>query len=73
LNRTQQLKGKLLIIHGAIDPTVVWQNSLLFLEGCIKNKRQVDYFVYPTHEHNVTGPDRFHLMEKVTEYFNENL
>jgi dipeptidyl-peptidase 4 len=73
LNKAQLLKGKLLIIHGAIDPTVVWQNSLLFIEGCIKNKRQVDYFVYPTHEHNVTGPDRFHLMEKVTEYFNENL
>jgi dipeptidyl-peptidase-4 len=45
LNKTQQLKGKLLIIHGAIDPTVVWQNSLLFLQACIKNKKQVDYFV----------------------------
>jgi dipeptidyl-peptidase-4 len=73
LNKTQQLKGKLLIIHGAIDPTVVWQNSLLFLQACIKNKKQVDYFVYPTHEHNVIGEDRFHLMEKVTDYFMEHL
>jgi dipeptidyl-peptidase 4 len=73
LNKTQQLKGKLLIIHGAMDPTVVWQNSLLFLNNCIKTNRQVDYFVYPTHEHNVKGKDRLHLMEKVTDYFMENL
>jgi dipeptidyl-peptidase-4 len=73
LDKTPQLKGKLLIIHGLLDPTVVIQNSLLFIENCIKNKKQVDYFVYPTHEHNVKGKDRFHLMQKVTGYLEENL
>ena len=69
LDKSAQLKGKLLIIHGGQDPTVVWQNSLMFIENCIKNNKQIDYFVYPTHEHNVIGRDRLHLMQKVTDYF----
>ncbi|GAF04295.1 prolyl tripeptidyl peptidase precursor [Saccharicrinis fermentans DSM 9555 = JCM 21142] len=71
--RTKNLKGRLLVIHGAIDPTVVWQHSLYFIEQCIKNRKQVDYFVYPRHEHNVRGADRVHLMQKVTNYFNDFL
>ncbi len=71
--RTKDIQGRLLVIHGAIDPTVVWQHSLDFLEHCIKSRKQVDYFVYPRHEHNVLGPDRVHLMEKVTNYFKDFL
>lgn len=71
--KAKNLKGKLLIIHGAVDPTVVWQNSLLFINECIKNQVPVDYFVYPDAEHNVRGPDRVHLMEKITDYFDRNL
>lgn len=64
-----QLKGKLLICQGAIDNTVVWEHSLSFVEACIKAGVQLDYFPYPTHEHNVGGVDRVHLMNKVTDYF----
>ncbi|MDF2437331.1 MAG: prolyl tripeptidyl peptidase [Bacteroidota bacterium] len=67
------LKGKLLLIHGAQDPVVVWQHSLMFLKNCVDKKKQVDYFVYPGHEHNVLGKDREHLYQKVTDYFMENL
>jgi dipeptidyl-peptidase-4 len=73
LNYAKELKGRLLIIHGAIDNTVVWQHSLTFLEECIKNKILVDYFVYPRHEHNVSGIDRLHLMRKITQYFDDYL
>lgn len=71
--RAKNLEGKLLIIHGAMDNTVVWQHSQLFLNECIKNQVPVDYFVYPKAEHNVRGFDRVHLMQKVTNYFKENL
>ncbi|MCF8374167.1 MAG: DPP IV N-terminal domain-containing protein [Bacteroidales bacterium] len=73
LPMADKLEGKLLIIHGAIDPTVVWQHSLSFIEACIKKGKQVDYFTYPRHEHNVRGYDRIHLMEKVTDYFDDYL
>ena len=73
LNKTENLKGKLMIIHGCVDPTVVWQQSLDFVNACIANKKQLDYFVYPTHEHNVGGIDRAHLFRKISEYFDANL
>lgn len=72
-DKTDNLKGKLLIIHGAQDATVVWQNSLKFLDACIKNDKQVDYFVYPNHQHNVRGTDRVHLNTKITQYFDNFL
>ncbi len=67
------LKGKLMLIHGTQDPTVVWQHSIQYLKACVDKKKQVDYFVYPGHEHNVLGKDREHLYQKVTEYFIQNL
>ncbi len=67
------LKGRLMIIHGAVDPTVVWQHSLSFVRSCVENEVQLDYFVYPRHEHNVRGHDRVHLMTKVTRYFDDFL
>ncbi len=69
----KNLKGELLIVNGYIDDIVVPQHSLSFLRECIKEGVQVDYFTYPRHKHNVRGKDRIHLMEKVTEYFDENL
>ncbi len=73
LNKVDNLKGKLMIIHGTSDPTVVWQNSLQFLKTAIEKNKQVDYFVYPGHGHNVHGIDRAHLYTKITTYFNDYL
>ncbi len=67
------LKGKLLIVHDAQDSTVVMQHSLKFLRRAIEERKQVDFFSYPTHPHNVRGKDRVHLMRKVSRYFEENL
>lgn len=69
INRTKDLKGKLLMIHGAQDPIVVWQHSVDFVREAVKNGVQMDYFIYPGHEHNVRGKDRVHLMQKITDYF----
>lgn len=68
LNQVEKIDGHILIIHGAVDPTVVWQNSLQFLTEAIKHRKQVDYFVYPTHQHNVIGIDRVHLWNKIEQY-----
>jgi dipeptidyl-peptidase-4 len=73
INKVSQLKGKLLIIHGTNDPVVVWQHSLAFLKASINEGVLLDYFVYPGHEHNVSGKDRTHLIKMISTYFNENL
>jgi dipeptidyl-peptidase-4 len=73
LNKVEKLTGRLMIVHGTADNTVVWQHSLNFVEKCVEKKVLLDYFVYPGHEHNVRGYDRIHLMRTVTRYFDDNL
>lgn len=73
LNYVDKLKGKLLMIHGAQDNVVVWQHTILYQKKAVDKGVQLDYYVYPGHEHNVLGKDRAHLMEKICNYFIENL
>jgi dipeptidyl-peptidase-4 len=73
LNYVKDLRGKLLIIHDDQDETVVPQNSLTFLKKCVDEKKQVDFFIYPGHEHNVRGTDRVHLNQKMVQYFKDFL
>ncbi|HNS18201.1 MAG TPA: DPP IV N-terminal domain-containing protein [Bacteroidales bacterium] len=73
LDMAGNLKGKLLLIHGTEDPTVVWQQSLDFIDQSVKAGVDVDYFVYPGHGHGVGGKDRVHLNQKIIDYFKENL
>ncbi|MDR1274268.1 MAG: S9 family peptidase [Odoribacteraceae bacterium] len=68
LAKAKDIKGKLLVCQGLIDPVVVLEHSLSFLQECIANGVQVDYFPYPLAEHNVAGRHRVHLMQKVTDY-----
>jgi dipeptidyl-peptidase-4 len=71
--QAKNLQGRLLMIHGAQDPVVVQQHSMDFIQACIAAGKQVDYFLYPTHEHNVRGKDRIHLNTKIADYFETHL
>ena len=73
LDKVKNLQGKLLLIHGTSDDVVVWQHSIDFIKKSVDEGVQVDYFVYPGHEHNVRGKDRVHLMQKITNYFDNYL
>ncbi|WP_372472724.1 DPP IV N-terminal domain-containing protein [Capnocytophaga sp. ARDL2] len=73
LDKVGNLQGRLLMIHGAQDPVVLQQHSMEFIEACIKAGKPVDYFLYPTHEHNVIGRDRAHLNHKIADYFDTHL
>mgnify|MGYP001648213662 FL=1 len=71
--RAKDLKGRLLLIHGTIDPTVVWQHTQLFVEACVKAGTYPDYMIYPEHRHNVMGVDRVHLNYTMARYFFDHL
>jgi dipeptidyl-peptidase-4 len=73
IKQAGKLKDKLLLIHGLQDPVVVQQHSVNFVKACVDAGVQVDYMIYPGHEHNVLGKDRAHLYQKVTDYFMTNL
>lgn len=73
LNNVKNIDAKLMVIHGTMDNTVVWQHSLLFVKKCVDEGVQMDYFVYPDHEHNVGGKDRIHLYHKIFNYIEDNI
>ena len=73
VGKAGNLEGRLLVIHGAEDNTVVWQNSIEFIQACIMKGKLVDYFIYPHHEHNVRGYDRIHLYNKMFQYYEDYL
>lgn len=73
LKRAGDLKGRLLLIHGDLDPTVVWQHSIQFVRAAVDAGTYPDYMVYPGHEHNVRGPQRVHLYFTISRYFDDHL
>ena len=73
LDKAKNLKGKLQIITGYNDDTVVPQHCLSFLKACIEAGTQPDFFVYPGEGHNMRGRASVHLHERITQYFEDYL
>ena len=73
INKAGNLKGKLQIITGYNDNTVVPQHCLSFIDACIKAGTQPDFFAYPGEEHNMRGHASVHLHERITQYFEDYL
>ena len=73
LYKTKNLKGKLQIIQGYNDVTVVPQHCLSFLKACIAAGTQPDFFMYPGEPHNMRGHQSVHLHERITQYFEDYL
>ena len=73
VGKAANLKGKLQIITGYNDNTVVPQHCLSFLDACIKAGTQPDFFAYPGEEHNMRGHASVHLHERITQYFEDYL
>jgi len=73
ISKAKNLKGKLQIITGYNDNTVVPQHCLSFLDACVKTGAQPDFFAYPGEEHNMRGHASVHLHERITQYFEDYL
>ena len=68
------LKGKLLLIHGAIDDNVHMQNSIKLIDALQKAGKQFDFMIYPQSRHGVTDPARVkHLRQMMADYVVNNL
>lgn len=73
LEKAKDMKGKLQIIIGMNDPTVVPQHALQFINACTEAGTQPDFFVYPGEGHNMMGHKSVHLHERITQYFEDYL
>ncbi len=73
INKAADLKGRLQIIIGLNDPTVVPQHAYSFLKACIAAGTQPDFYVYPGQGHIMMGDQSVHLHERITRYFDDYL
>jgi dipeptidyl-peptidase-4 len=73
ISKAKDLKGKLQIIIGYNDPTVVPQHALSFIKACNDAGTQPDFYVYPGEGHNMRGHASVHLHERITQYFEDYL
>ena len=73
IHTAKNLKGRLQIIIGLNDPTVVPQHAYSFLKACIAAGTQPDFYVYPGQGHNMMGHQSVHLHERITRYFDDYL
>jgi dipeptidyl-peptidase-4 len=69
----KKLTGRLLVIHGTDDKTVMWSHSLAFVDKCIESGVLVDYMPYPMQKHGIRGRDRLHLYKLLTRFFDDHL
>ncbi|MSR74914.1 MAG: S9 family peptidase [Planctomycetes bacterium] len=67
------LRGRLLVVHGSADDTVVWQNTLSFLKACIDNSVEVETMIYPGELHGLRGRSMLHFLRKASTYFKSSL
>lgn len=73
INKAGNIKGRLQIIIGMNDPVCVPQQTLQFLDACVKAGTQPDCFFYPGEGHNMQGHASVHLHERITRYFDDFL
>jgi dipeptidyl-peptidase-4 len=68
------LKGKLLIIHGTLDDNVHFQNTVQLVNELINKNKQFSVMIYPNRDHGIRGDNaRRHIFTLITNFLLENL
>jgi len=74
INYADQLKGKLLLVHGSADDNVHFQNTMRMVEALVQANKQFDWAVYPDKNHGIYGgKTREQLYTKMTQFILNNL
>ncbi len=68
----QDLKGKLLLIHGGMDDNVPPYNSYLVADALIKANKDFDFLLLPNARHGY-GRDSYYIMRRRWDYFVQHL
>ena len=73
-NTAENLKGRLLIVHGTYDDNVHPQNSYAFINSLIKNNIPFELMIYPWRKHGIRdAPARIHLYSLMLVFWKRNL
>ncbi|MEO2128147.1 MAG: DPP IV N-terminal domain-containing protein [Christiangramia sp.] len=71
-NFAENLQGKLLLAHGAVDDNVPPYNTYLVVDALIKANKDFDLIIFPHARHGY-GQDSYYMMRRRWDYFVENL
>jgi len=69
----KNIRGRLLLVHGTSDKTVMWQNTIDFLGRCIQAGVEVETMIYPGNLHGLRGKSFSHFLRKLTKFFDREL
>lgn len=74
ITRAENLKGKLLLVHGTADDNVHLRNMAEYTEHLVQLGIDFDMMVYTNRNHSIYGGNtRNHLYNKLTNFIKENL
>jgi dipeptidyl-peptidase-4 len=74
LSYVDQMRGRLLLVHGSGDDNVHYQNSEALVNALVKANKPFDMMEYPNRNHAIAGgTTRQHLFELLTRYLRNNL
>ncbi|WP_018128230.1 S9 family peptidase [Balneola vulgaris] len=68
-----QLKGKLLLVHGSIDNNVHPANTTMLVDALIKAGKKFDLMMYPNNRHGIRGAHGAHYNKMRLNYLIEHL
>lgn len=74
VNFVKQIKGKFLLVHGAGDDNVHYQNSMEMAKALVMHNIPFDFMTYPNKNHGIYGGNtRLHLYTKILNFVKQNL
>lgn len=74
LNKPEQLKGRLLLVHGLADDNVHCQQTWLYIDALVKANKQFDLQIYPDDNHFLRKRNNLqHLYQRKWEFLQRYL
>jgi len=74
LTYVDQLKGRLLLVHGTGDDNVHYQNSDALINRLVAANKQFEFMAYPNRNHSISGGNTsLHLRELLTHFIDQTL
>jgi dipeptidyl-peptidase-4 len=74
VNFVKQIKGKFLLVHGAADDNVHYQNSMEMAKTLVMYNIPFEFMTYPNKNHGIYGGNtRLHLYTKILNFVKQNL
>ncbi len=74
VNQAPQLRGRLLLVHGAADDNVHLQNTVQLVNALVKAGKRFDLMIYPGQKHGFAAQEaRIHVFNRIMQFFLDSL